>query len=63
MVAALAVTHCFENQFLSFSISYILPIVVMIYMINVIDSLSILSYIYYSPISIILRVEIQHCKT
>ena len=62
-VVALVVTRCFKNWFLSFSISYIPTTIVIIYMFNVIDSLSILGYIYYSPISIILRVEIQRYKT
>ena len=55
------VTQCFENRFLSFSISYNLTTIVIIYMLNVMDSLSIfiLRCIYYSPISIILGGEMQ----
>ena len=64
MVAALVVIHYFKNQFLSSSISHVLTIIVIIviiYILNIIDSLSIyiFSYIYYSPISIVLRGEIR----
>ena len=52
MVAALVVTYYFENRFLSFSTSYILTTIVIIYLFDVMDSLG--SYIYifidYNPL-------------
>lgn len=60
MVAALVVAKYFKNSFLSFSTSYILTIIIaIIYLLNIIDSLGIYTflYIYYRLISIILRGE------
>ena len=64
MVLALVVLECFKTQLLCLFVYHNLDILVIIYLFDIIDSLSIylLSYIYYSPIFIILRWEIQHRK-
>jgi len=56
---------CFKNRILCISTSYILTIIVIIYMFNVIDSLGnyIFINIYYNPILRILRGEIYRRKT
>ena len=60
MGVALVVTEYFENRFLSFSTSYIPATIVIIYILNVTNSLGncILINIYYKPILRLLRGEI-----
>jgi hypothetical protein len=60
MIPALVVLECFKSQLPCLFVYHDLGILVIIYLFNVIDSLSIylLSYIYYNPIFIILRGEI-----
>ena len=60
MVPALVVLECFKSQLSCLFVYYNLDILVIIYLFNVMDSLSIylLSYIYYNPIFIILGGEI-----
>ena len=64
MVLALVVLKCFKSQLSCLFIYHNLDILVIIYLFDVIDSLSIylLSYIYYNPIFIIIRGEIQRRK-
>jgi hypothetical protein len=64
MVLALVVLGCFKNQLLSLFVYHNLDILVIIYLFDVIHPLGIylLGYIYYSPIFIILRGEIQRRK-
>jgi len=64
MVLALVVLECFKSQLSCLFIYHNLDILVIIYLFDVIDSLSIylLSYIHYNPIFIIIRGEIQRRK-
>ena len=60
MVLALVVLECFKSQVSCLFVYHSLGILVIIYLFNIIDSLSInlLSNMYYNPIFIILRGDI-----
>ena len=57
-------TESFKNCFLSFSTSYVLTTIVIIYILKIIDSLSnyIFINVYYNPILGILRGKIYYYK-
>jgi len=65
MGVALVRIECFKNQILCVSMSRVLTIIFIIYMLNVIDSLGnyIFINIYYRPISRVLRCEIHRYKS